>query len=1127
MTSMARAAKDAKAKAETLAAKGRHKRALAQYLRIGDRMGAAQMYEKLGQLEAAAEQYGRAGECVYGAKLLASLGSLEEAARMFAMGRAYVEAGELLANAQKPKEAAQMFEKGGAFSRAAQLYERAGMHITAARLFEKGGDREQAIRVYLDNDRKELAAKTCADSGDYARAAEIYEQMEVYREAAACYVSADMKRQAIAAYEKAGDIPEAITLCEELGLLNRAAQYSEQLGDTARAAELFREARDFASAGQVLEADHRLYDAARMYDRDKATAARAAQLYRTTYATDEVWEVAAELPVCDLALAPETRRVAVCLGGPEVFLFDDEGNRLWRFRLPMGVRARSVAVTANASHLAIGTKGRSVYLLDEASNFLWKREFGGEVRGVALAEAQRLVVAGCTDGRVKALTLEGRDAWTVETDFKVWHLASHQAGERILAGCGDGKFYLIDFAGQTIWKENTGEWVSRLSISPDGKYAAVVIGLDKLRLYDIEEENLVWQYEHDGILQGAEFWRDERLLVGSNEGSFMLDFNRRCLWRDGVDDRVMKIAASGDGQTVYFGHFERGLVVRRFSDCLLRAARSYEKCGMLGEAAALYEAKNELSRAVELYVQIEDYAKAAALADRLDNVESAADLYEKAGQFAEAAARFEHVNMIERAASCYAAAGNGAQAAKLLAQLGDAVKAAEIHLQSGDLAAAGNLFEKAGAMDKALDAYEKAAKSGKLTASGALGLGRLYLGSERVDDAIKLLQPVTRDPDLGHEALKVLAECFMNKGMYNLAADRYREALVGQEEIVADNIDIFYGLGCAYEQAGMYDEAREVFQGILVVDYYYKDVSGRLEHIDEMSSVFAPKTVAPDTSAPAGTQVTVPVSHKKRYETIRQLGQGGMGVVYLARDTKLDREVALKVLPSRFSKNDELRSRFVREARAVAALNHKNVVAVYDIGEEWGESYISMEYIEGQSFREILRDRKTLPPDEAVSVTKQIAEGLAAAHARGIIHRDIKPENIMIVTDTGDVKIMDFGLARIDTESDLTREGSVMGTWRYMAPEQVKGERPKTATDVYATGIILFEAITGTPPFPEGDLAFHHVNTLPPPLTDAAPDAPAALAAIVEKCLNKDPDERYADGAELYAALAAVDMGAK
>lgn len=1114
-------------KAEALAAKGKYKRALALYLKAGDHHGAAEMHERLGQVDLAVAEYTRGGEFTRAAELLASAKRFEEAAQMFAKAQAFERAADLLVTADKLTDAARMYERAGALRRAAEIYEQSGKIDTAARLYEKAGDREAAIRVYHDHGRKDLAAKLCAVGGDHARAAEMFEGIGMHLEAAECYVNADMKSRAVESYERAGAVADAIKLCEELSLHDKAGAYHEQLGNKRRAAECYREAGMYAAAGRLYESEHQYYEAAKMYEHDEATVAYAAKLFHSTYSTDLAWEFPTKLPVWDLAVAPKARRLVAGLGGPEFLLLDTDGSLVWQFRIPMGVRCRSVAISSDGGRIALGTEGRSVYLLDQTKKLMWKRDLGGEVRGVAFAEKSNLVLAASTDGHLKAMTADGKDVWTFQAEYKLWRLHAHEDRGQVLVGSGDGNLYLIDFAGDVAWKENTGDWVSRASISPDGHYAVAVIGQGKLNLYDLERRELLWQYEDEGILQDAAFWRAERLLVGANTGAFILDFDRQVLWRNPAEDRVMRIVTGDDGQSIFLGQFEKGLTAIRLNDCLLRAAHNYTRAGMYAEAAALYESKNELSGAMDLYAKLKEYGKAAALAERLGHFEQAGDLYERGGMYAEAGACFEKVNMIERAAACYDAAGQRSKAGKLLAGLGDTVKAAELHVQSGDWVAAGALFEQAGALRDAQLAYEKASEAGVLTAKGAVSLGRIYFMNERLDEAIKLLQPIRRDAEHGRDAAKVLAECFMRKGLHNVAVDYFREALAGHEEASAENLDTLYGLGCAYEQAGMYDKAREVFQSILVVDYYYRDVTGRLEHINEMSSIFTPSFAAqagagPTSTAPRGAQATVAVAKKSRYEILRKLGEGGMGVVYQARDTKLDRIVALKVLPSRLSNDDEFRTRFVREARAVAALSHKNVIAVYDIGEEWGESYIAMEFIEGKILRDILNSKTKFTPEEALRLGRQIAEGLGAAHKRGIIHRDIKPENIMVTNESGEVKIMDFGLARMDAASNLTQEGSIMGTWRYMAPEMITGQRATAAVDVYAVGVMLFEMLTGNPPFPEGDLAYHHVNTPPPNVSEVAPNTPVGLAEVVMRCLAKDPAARYADGNELLAALEAI-----
>src|SRR2546421_2921512 len=268
-----------------------------------------------------------------------------------------------------------------------------------------------------------------------------------------------------------------------------------------------------------------------------------------------------------------------------------------------------------------------------------------------------------------------------------------------------------------------------------------------------------------------------------------------------------------------------------------------------------------------------------------------------------------------------------------------------------------------------------------------------------------------------------------------------------------------------------------------------------------------------------------------RYEIRSKIGAGGMGEVYLAQDTKLDRKVALKILPAELAGNSDRMRRFVQEAKAAAALNHPHIAHVYEIGESDGVHFIAMEFIDGQTLREkIHRERSELR--KLLRYLQHAAEGLAKAHAAGIVHRDLKPDNIMITRD-GHAKILDFGLAKL-IEPQLTeanasdnREevataimqqhstpGMIMGTVGYMSPEQAQGKTNEIdqRSDIFSFGCILFEAATRHKPF-EGDSIVKSLHSLiyesAPQIKDLNPAAPADLQRIVRRCLAKDRDERY------------------
>ncbi len=256
------------------------------------------------------------------------------------------------------------------------------------------------------------------------------------------------------------------------------------------------------------------------------------------------------------------------------------------------------------------------------------------------------------------------------------------------------------------------------------------------------------------------------------------------------------------------------------------------------------------------------------------------------------------------------------------------------------------------------------------------------------------------------------------------------------------------------------------------------------------------------------------------YKIRSQIGSGGMGDVYLADDTKLDRKVAIKFLHEKFSKDEDLLNRFIQEAKAASALNHPNILTVYEIGEHEGRHYISAEYIDGKTLRERMKQRLTF--DETLSIMVQTAEALSAAHQAGIIHRDIKPENIMVRSD-GYVKVLDFGLAKLteinhtDGEEQTkklvkTNPGVVMGTVAYMSPEQARGKNTDARSDVFSFGIVLYEMLTGKVPFTGEtmtDVLSSIISTEPQGITSLAPHLPRELQRIVQKTLRKKRDLRY------------------
>ena len=267
-----------------------------------------------------------------------------------------------------------------------------------------------------------------------------------------------------------------------------------------------------------------------------------------------------------------------------------------------------------------------------------------------------------------------------------------------------------------------------------------------------------------------------------------------------------------------------------------------------------------------------------------------------------------------------------------------------------------------------------------------------------------------------------------------------------------------------------------------------------------------------------------------RYEFVRFVARGGMSSVYLARDVRLDRPVAVKVLFAGLADNPSFVERFRREALAAARLNHPRIVRVYDSGQDSGTYFIVMEYIEGQTLSKVLKQEGALTMPTALRIGEDVAEALADAHKQNVIHRDVKPGNIMFTPSSG-LKVTDFGIARAVTGSisDLTQTGTVMGTATYFSPEQAKGDPADYRTDIYSLGVVLFEMLAGKPPF-YGDspiaVAYQHVNELPPTLHDVTDGAiPPELSNVVARLLAKRPEDRYQDAELLRQDLASIRTG--
>ncbi len=333
-----------------------------------------------------------------------------------------------------------------------------------------------------------------------------------------------------------------------------------------------------------------------------------------------------------------------------------------------------------------------------------------------------------------------------------------------------------------------------------------------------------------------------------------------------------------------------------------------------------------------------------------------------------------------------------------------------------------------------------------------------------------------------------------------------------------------YEIGLSFERKRQYDRALQIYSEINIRDKNYKDIGKRIK---SMSGFSATRTeiVSPMHAQKTLVMPEIEMPEFGRYKIERELGRGAMGVVYLGNDPKINRKVAIKTLDyTQFSKTElkAVKSRFFREAEAAGRLSHNNIVTVYDVGEEADFAFIAMDYVEGVALSEFTQKDKLLPVKEVYRILQVVAQSLHYAHEQNIVHRDIKPGNIMYNPQSQQIKITDFGIARI-TDSVKTRTGSFMGSPSYMAPEQMTGSRVDGQADLYSLGVSMYQLLTGALPFDAdslGNLAYKITNEKHIPIREVRPELPASATRITNKALQKKTEKRYASGKEMAQALA-------
>ncbi len=597
-----------------------------------------------------------------------------------------------------------------------------------------------------------------------------------------------------------------------------------------------------------------------------------------------------------------------------------------------------------------------------------------------------------------------------------------------------------------------------------------------------------------------------------------------------------------------------------------KAALIYEKGGNTRKAAANFEKwfitsfdttsgfqtskqlEQELIKAVDLYAQLNELEKAYDLLIKYGKFEKAAEVAIKMNRFDDAAKNFERAQQPLHAAEMYEKLEQPKIACLLRGESafakGNTLEAAEWFLKGEDFTRAAELFEWDKKYAKAAHCYfmnqnflsaaenylkdnneEEAAKmfemgrEWKMAANISLKYGKFQKAGElyenaqeyfkagasfiKVDDdrrALANFQLVPVDSPDFNSAITHMANIFLKNRKPQLVIEKI-EKLLGDNAIDKANIEWFYVLGQAYENAGNFKKAFEIYQLILTEDYSFRDVHQKIKDVENLIQKYKEMELISEDSS-------------ERYRIIEKIGEGGMGVVFKAEDTVLKRVVALKILNKTLVADKRNLERFFSEARSTASLTQANIVTVYDVGQIKDDYFISMEFIEGENFMNLIRRKKSFSPSQIVFIAIKLFKALDYSHRKGIIHRDIKPHNIMI-TKQKEIKIMDFGLAVILGDQKKGESGVITGTPYYMSPEQIQGIPVDHRTDIYSSGTTLFHLTTGHVPFKGENIFYQHLFDPVPPIKKFRADVPEKLCTIIEKCMEKKREQRFQSAMEV------------
>ena len=575
----------------------------------------------------------------------------------------------------------------------------------------------------------------------------------------------------------------------------------------------------------------------------------------------------------------------------------------------------------------------------------------------------------------------------------------------------------------------------------------------------------------------------------------------------------------------------------------LKAGRAYEKAGDTERAISIYESGGQIVPAAALAEQAGEHRRVAQLYRKAGNIQKAAELFQKVGEH-QAAANLLGDQQLSK--------GDARAAAESFLEAGDVLRAAEVLDEAGELTRASECYEKGGAFPQAAETALRAgvrdraarmfARAGEKQKAAELfheagefeEAARLFGEANRFFDAAKAaaeannehkmmeyLQRVPPSDERFFLAVVELARGFERRGWSSLAVEKLKTVLAGQS-VTAENLPLWDAYATAVESEGDLDRAAEILHGMMAVQYNYGNIAAR--HAALQMKITEQTKRAETMRAAVSTPVTA--DGRARYEVKSMLGRGGMGAVYRAYDHLLKRHVAYKVLSEELAKDANARQQLLDEARSAAALNHPNIVTVYDVVEEGNKAFICMELVEGENYQSLLCKRSPMEVQQALHWMVSVCQGLDHAHQRGIVHRDLKPSNTLLTTDNR-VKILDFGLAQPHNNGHANDPGwstSISGTPKYISPEAIRGQPTDPRTDIYSLGATLYELLAGRPPFADGNLLMHHLHTAPPLLQSQRSEISKALEELVMLCLAKTPADRFQTAGEVLSFATAARL---